>query len=216
MTIETARFNMIEQQIRTWDVLDQHVLDTINHIPRENFVPQSYQSLAFADTEIPLEHGEMMMSPKLEGRIIQSMQLTSQTEVFEVGTGSGYLTALMSSIAKSVYSIDIHEVFLTTAKNKLAALNLNNVTLERHSLFSILPMKRTFDAVVITGSLTAISEPLLELLKPSAKLFCIIGDGTIMEATLCTNTEHGMHSEVMFETYVAPLIGSKRKYEFEF
>ena len=128
--IEQARFNMIEQQIRPWDVLDQRVLDVMNSIPREQFVPENCRSLAFADTSIPLGHDQVMMPPKLEGRLLQALAIKPDDSVLEIGTGSGYLTACLASLGKQVTSIDIMPDFTAAAREKLEALNIRNVTLE--------------------------------------------------------------------------------------
>ena len=130
MGLEQARFNMIEQQIRPWDVLDQTVLDTIAQIPRELFIEARYQKIAYADTAVPLDHGQVMMHPKIEGRMLQALQLHQTDNVLEVGTGSGYVTALLAKLAHHVYSVDLYEDFTKRAGQKLDKLGIFNVTLE--------------------------------------------------------------------------------------
>src|SRR4249920_4174365 len=130
MNLEQARYNMIESQIRTWEVLDQTVLDTLFKVKREDYVPEKYRPLAFVDMEIPLGHGEVMLAPKLEARMLQELTLKSSDRVLEVGTGSGYMAALLAALSSHVYSVELHEDFVHAAAAKLTDLGMNNVTIE--------------------------------------------------------------------------------------
>ncbi|MGD8312791.1 MAG: protein-L-isoaspartate O-methyltransferase, partial [Gammaproteobacteria bacterium] len=150
---EQARFNMIEQQVRPWDVLDQRVLDTMSGVPREAFVPQRYRALAFADTNIPLGHDQVMMAPKVEGRLLQALAILPEDSVLEIGTGSGYLTACLARLAGHVTSLDIMPDFTASAGGRLGEHNIANVTLETADAADGIDSGERFDAIAVTGSL---------------------------------------------------------------
>lgn len=217
MDIEQARFNMIEQQIRPWEVLDQGVLDLLNEIHREDFIPESYHDLAFADIRIPIGHDQTTMMPKIEARLLQSLLLKDDESVLEVGTGCGYLTALLGSSAKKVKSIDIYPDFIDSAKNKIAKTALTNIELECVDVYSLLDQKNGFDVVVITASLPKMDDRFLNLLNNNGRLFVIVGESPVMEARLITkkNTS-GWSYESLFETDLPALIGAEQTEKFEF
>jgi protein-L-isoaspartate(D-aspartate) O-methyltransferase len=179
MDIEQARFNMVEQQIRPWDVLDQDVLDLLLAVKREEFVPPQYRSLAFVDMEIPLGHGEHMWSPKLEARVIQELQLKKTDKVLEVGTGSGYLTALLASQTAHVHSVDCVAEFVADAGKKLANHGLGNVSLETSDGAQGWPAQGPYDVIVMTGSLPVLPDLLPKQLAPGGRLFVILGDAPV-------------------------------------
>lgn len=217
MDIEQARFNMVEQQIRPWDVLDQSVLDLLFKVRREEFVPAPYRSLAFVDMEIPLGHGESMWSPKLEARCVQSLQLRKTDRVLEIGTGSGYLTALLASLAAKVHSVDIHADFLKDAEARLKAHGFGNVTLEAGDASHGWESHAPYDVIVVTGSLPIMPDMLLAQLAPGGRLFAVVGDAPVMNAQLVTCTSRGVYrSENLFETSQKPLVNALQPERFTF
>ena len=217
MDIELARFNMIEQQIRTWEVLDQSVLDLLGKIHREVFVPESYRGLAFADIRIPLDHGQTMMMPKEEARVLQSLELGKDDTVLEIGTGSGYLTALLASTAGKVKSIDLYPDFTSSCHEKLARFNLTNVELETTDVYQLLQKGQQYDAVVLTASLPKMDERFLQLVKEGGSLFVIVGSSPVMEAGLIAKQSADSWAlEGLFETDLPPLIGALENEPFQF
>ncbi len=217
MDIEQARFNMVEQQIRPWDVLDQTVLDLLFRVRREEFVPAPYRSLAFVDMEIPLGHGETMWSPKLEARCVQSLQLRKTDRVLEIGTGSGYLTALLASLAAKVHSVEIHAEFLGDAETRLKAHGFDNVTLEAGDASRGWENHAPYDVIVATGSLPVMPDMLLAQLAPGGRLFAVVGDAPVMNTQLVTCTSRGVYrSENLFETSLKPLVNALQPERFTF
>ncbi|GJM05387.1 MAG: protein-L-isoaspartate O-methyltransferase [marine bacterium B5-7] len=217
MDFKQARFNMIEQQIRTWEVLDQDVLDLLNEIHREEFVPESYQNLAFADTSIPIGHGQTTMAPKFEARILQSLDVEPNESVLEIGTGCGYFTALLASSAKHIKSVDIFPDFIDTAREKIAKTKLTNIELENCDAYSLLEKTELYNVIVFTASLPSMDERFLNLLNDNGRLFIIVGESPAMEARLYTKQNKTSWSyDSLFETDLPALIGAKQKDEFEF
>lgn len=215
--IEQARFNMIEQQIRTWDVLDQRVLDVMNSVPREQFVPQHYRSLAFADTNIPLGHEQVMMAPKLEGRLLQALAITADDSVLEIGTGSGYLTACLARLGKQVTSLDITADFTTAAAAKLEAQGISNVTLETLDAAEGIESEKRYDVIAVTGSLPLLQQQFQKNLAVGGRLFIITGSLPIMEANLISRVdENHWSSECLLETCIPPLLHATRPQAFVF
>ena len=215
--IEQARFNMIEQQIRTWDVLDQRVLDVMKSVPREQFVPEHYRSLAFADTNIPLGHEQVMMAPKLEGRLLQALAITPDDSVLEIGTGSGYLTACLARLGKQVTSIDITADFTTAAAAKLEAQGISNVTLETFDAAEGIESEKRYDVIAVTGSLPLLQQQFQKNLAVGGRLFIITGSLPIMEANLITRVEENhWSSECLLETCIPPLLHAARPQAFVF
>ncbi len=201
MNFEQARYNMVEQQVRPWDVLDQRVLDLMQALPRDEFVPEAYRNLAYADIEIPLAGGQTMLAPKLEGRIVQALRLTSGDTVLEVGTGSGYLTALLAKLSAQVISIDINESFTQQANQKLAQHHIENVTLHTGNAAQGWEQSAPYDAIALTGSLLELPDSLKKQLKIGGRLFVVIGEDTIMEARLITRiAQQQWHTESLFDT----------------
>ena len=183
-----ARYNMVEQQVRPWDVLDQRVLDVMASIPRESFVPQACRNLAYADIAVPLGDGQSMLHPKYEGRILQALAIGAYDNVLEVGTGSGYLTACLAALGRHVRSIDIREAFVESAGEKLAARNIGNVTLVAADLFAdgLSEGPGRYDAIAVTGSVERVPQALREALSIDGRLFIVVGDAPMMEAQLIT------------------------------
>ncbi len=217
--IEQARFNMVEQQIRPWEVLDQAVLSTLSTVPREAFVPDAYRNLAFADTEIPLEHGEQMMKPVIEGRLLQALAIKPDDKVFEIGTGSGFITACLAELGGQVISVEIQPELAKQASAKLAAQGINNAAVKTGDALAIASTYGHFDAIAVTGSLpqAEAADALKTQLNVGGRLFAIIGEGVVMEACLITRTgENQWISEVLFETELPPLASTSTANTFQF
>ena len=215
--LERARFNMIEQQIRTWEVLDQRVLDILFQVHREEFVPPAYRALAFFDMEIPLGHGEKMLQPKLEARMVQSLGLTPNDRVLEVGTGSGYMSALLAALSGHVYSVDIVPEFTREASARLAAHAVHNVTLETGDAARGWDKHAPYDAIVLTGSVPLLPPAFVASLKPGGRLLAVVGEAPAMEAQLITSVGGGAASATtLFETVIAPLRNALQPQRFVF
>jgi protein-L-isoaspartate(D-aspartate) O-methyltransferase len=217
MELEQARFNMIEQQIRTWDVLDQNVLDLLEQLPRENFVPATYRELAYADIIIPLDHDQVMMQPKVEARMLQALQIEPTDRILEIGTGSGYVTALLAKAGNEVLSIDIFPDFTRAAKNKLEDFGITNVTLETGDASHGWHSDALFDAIAITGSLPIIPPEFQRLLNRGGRMFVVTGEPPVMEAVLIRRVgEHEWSRESLFETELPMLKNAPRPSQFVF
>lgn len=217
MDIEHARHNMIEQQIRPWEVLDQRVLDLLGKVRREDFVPAVYQSLAFIDMEIPLGQGEAMWSPKLEARALQSLAIQPTERVLEVGTGSGYFTALLASLAGEVLSIEIEPEFKAAAEQKLAAHGFANVRLEQGDGAQGWARGAPYDVIVLTGSTPVLPAAIQEQLKLGGRLFAVVGEAPAMQARLIHRVdEAAWRGEILFETEVKALRHAAQPARFVF
>ena len=212
--VEQARFNMVEQQIRPWNVLDGQILDLLSRVKREQFVPPATAELAFADIEIPLGHGAAMWQPKLEARVLQALRITPRDRVLEIGSGSGYLTALLAHLAKHVDSVEIVPELLAFAEKNLAAHHLDNVTLTQGD--AARGWQGKYDVIVLTGSVPILPPAFQDSLNPGGRLFAIVGDAPAMQARLITATAAGFDSEVLFETCVAPLQNAIQPERFVF
>jgi protein-L-isoaspartate(D-aspartate) O-methyltransferase len=215
---ETARFNMIEQQIRTWEVLDPTVLQLLNDVPRENFVPPEYAGLAFADIEIPLDgNGQTMLSPKLEGRILQALKLQKTHTVLHIGTGSGYFTALLAGLAKQVISLEIESELSAQAAKNLAQNNIQNVTLEVADGTLGRPSYEHYDVIVYTGASPVEPAGVRQQLNIGGVMFVVLGKAPVMQATLIHRvSEAGFKQDVLFETCIPELINAPQAQQFEF
>lgn len=221
MNFEQARTNMVEQQIRTWDVLDQDVLDLLYAVPREDFVPPAYRSLAFTDMEIPLEpgmpQGERMMPPKIEARILQELAVKKSDLVLEVGTGSGYLTALLAHRAARVRSIEIRPSLAEFGRGNLSRHGVENATLEIGDAARGWSAHAPYDVIVLGGSTPALPQSLLDQLAPGGRLFAVVGCAPVMVARLVTCNAPGAFASVeLFDTVIAPLVNAERPSRFEF
>lgn len=217
MDIELARANMIESQIRTWDVLDQRVLDLVAVLRREQFVPAERRSLAFADMEIPIGHGEVMLAPKLEARLVQELGLKPTDRVLEIGTGTGYTTALLARLSAHVHSVEIIPEFSTAAAARLAACGITNVTLEQGDGATGWPRHAPYDAILLTGSVPELPEEFGKQLAPGGRLLAVVGREPIMTARLTTCVSPGaFSSQGLFETSIPPLRHARESGRFVF
>ena len=220
MNMEQARTNMVEQQIRTWEVLDQEVLDLLYVVPREDFVPKQYRALAFSDLEIPLEEGkgaQRMWQPKLEARVLQELMIKRSDRVLEVGTGSGYLTALMAHRAAHVYSVEIKPALAAFGRSNLERHGSDNVTLEIGDAARGWPRHAPYDVIVLTGSTPVLPRSLLDELAPGGRLFAVVGEAPAMSARLVISTGPGASRSVdLFETVIAPLANAEHAPRFQF
>jgi len=217
MNLEQARSNMIEQQIRPWEVLDQDVLDLLYAVPREEFVPPAYRNLAFSDLEIPLGEGERMWAPKIEARVLQALAPRRTERVLEVGTGSGYLTALLAHRAAQVFSVEIRPALAALGRANLARQGLDNVTLEAGDGARGYAKWTPYDVVVLTGSVPVMPRAVLDSLAPGGRAFAVVGEPPIMAARLFTCAAPGVIQTVdLFETLLAPLANCERPSRFSF
>ena len=217
MNIEQARFNMIEQQIRPWNVLDQDVLDLLHVVKREQFVPAAYQNLAFADVEIPLPGGEAMLAPKFEARILQETGVKKHETVLEIGTGSGYMAALLAHRAAKVTTVEINPETAELAKKNLANAGVHNVTVEVGNGAQGWEKGAPYDVIVISGALEVLPEAILKQVKVGGRIAAIVGQAPVMEASIITRTGENAYSTIkVFETNVRYLTGAPVPSHFQF
>jgi protein-L-isoaspartate(D-aspartate) O-methyltransferase len=197
---------MLRQQVRAWEVLDDQVLRIMGRVPREAFVPEGFRELAFADLEVPLGHGQQMMTPKIEGRLLQSLRLLPVDRVLEIGTGSGFLTACLANLAETVVSVEIFPEFTDAARAKLESLATSNVELSTTDALR-LEYADEFDAIALTASLPELDEFFIRMLRPGGRLFAVVGREPIMEARLITRHANGEWTQQsLFETVIKPLL----------
>jgi len=215
MNLDQARFFMVEQQIRPWDVLDPQVLDLLENLPRHQFVAESQQKLAYTDIMLPIGENQFMLEPKIEAKIMQAIDVAESDDVLEIGTGSGYMTALLASLAKSVTTIDIFEKLQATAKTRLSAFN--NIQFQVGDASQTWNDLKDYDVIVITGSCAELPQSYKTKLKLGGRIFAIVGQSPAMEAKLITRlSENEWLEESLFETDVTPLINSTPKSTFVF
>jgi len=214
--VESARRQMIEQQVRAWDVLDGRVLDVLSRVPREHFVPDAYREVAFADTAIPLPHGQCMLPPKVDGRLLQALDLGRDDEVLEVGTGSGFLTACLARQARHVRTLEIFPDLSQAAVRALQALSVTNITAEVADA-TTLEGSGLYDAIALTASLPAYDPRFERALRPGGRLFVVVGTAPVMEARLVTRVgEDQWVSEALFETVIPPMVNAVGPDPFRF
>ena len=217
MNIEQARFNMIEQQIRPWEVLDPQVLDLLFVVKREDFVPDAYRNLAFADMEIPLGSGQAMLAPKIEAKLLQELDITKTDKVLEIGTGSGYMAALLAARAEHVVTVESRPELAEVARRNLDRAGVNNVTVEVGNGANGWAQRGPYDAIVVSASLPAVPAALLRQLRVGGRLAVIVGEAPVMEAQLITCSAEGVYNTVnLFETVVPALGGVEARSAFSF
>lgn len=217
MNLEQIRFNMVEQQIRPWDVLDPEVIKLLSELRREEFVPAVYRSLAFVDMEIPLGHGEVMLAPKMEARILQELQVRNTDRILEVGSGSGYFTSLLAKKGGHVYSIEILPDLKIIAELNLQAHDITNVILEVGDASHGWPERGPYDVIVLTGSTPVLPEEFQKNLMIGGRLFVVEGEAPVMNASLITCVKEGTYSKVgLFETCIPPLRNAQKIKHFVF
>jgi protein-L-isoaspartate(D-aspartate) O-methyltransferase len=211
-----ARENMVEQQVRPWDVLDLRVLDVLSTLPREAFVPEIHRALAYSDIELPIGHGQKMMKPVIEGRTLQALNVQPGEEVLEIGTGSGFLAACLAMLGREVVSIELQPELAAQARAALDATGLgNNVRIEQADALTYATDRR-FDAICVTAAVDTLPERFLEWLRPGGRLFVVRGRSPVMEAVLVHKDVNGPRIESLFETDIAYLAGAAPAPQFVF
>ncbi|MUV12777.1 protein-L-isoaspartate O-methyltransferase family protein [Noviluteimonas gilva] len=216
MDYAKARELMVEQQVRPWDVLDARVLDALVSIPRDGFVNAEHRGLSYADVQLPLGHGEFMMKPVVEGRVLQSIAVQEGEDVLEIGTGSGFLTACLGRLAREVHSIELHADLADAARARLDAMGLGvNVRIDAADAFAF-DTDRRFDAIVVTGAVDTIPARFLQWLRPEGRLFAVRGASPAMEAVVARNGVNGPRIESLFETDLPYLVGAAPAPRFDF
>ena len=215
MDSDSARQQMVGQQVRTWDVFDEDVLEAMSAVARERYVPEAFRHCAYADVEIPLAHGQCMLRPSLAGKILQAVDIRAGDRVLEVGTGTGYLTSCISRIAGTVTSIDIHDEFIRSARAALDEEGVDNATLQVLDATVELPAG-DFDVIIVTASLPAEDPRFADALKPGGRLFVVVGESPVMTARLITRRDSGLTTEALFETDIPALMAPVRPPAFSF
>jgi len=200
LNIELARHNMIEQQVRPWDVLDSRVLEALTAVRREDFVPPACRNLAFADLNLPLGHGEVMMKPVVEGRILQAASPTRSESVLEIGTGSGFLTACLARLGADATSVELRPDFADGARSRLLAANVRNAKVETGDAVVGFDPGRAFDVMVVTGAVFELPQHWRGWVKPGGRLVAVVGASPVQRAMLYTKTESGWDEQALFET----------------
>ncbi len=217
MNFEQARFNMVEQQIRPWEVLDQDVLDLLMTVRREEFVPEACRNLAFADVEIPIGCGQVMLKPIIEGKVLQALQIGRSDSVLEIGAGSGYFAALLAARAEWVRSLEIEPELAALAKDNLARYGVENATVIEADGADGLPGSAPFDVIVVSAGVPVMPRAMLEQLKPGGRLFAFVGEAPVMKARLMTHLGEGRFTtEDIFESMVPALRNARRSESFKF
>lgn len=217
MNLEQARFNMVEQQIRPWQVLDTAVLHVLSHVPREVFVPAAYRALAYTDTDIPLAHGQSMLPPRVDARLMHDLHLTGTEVVLEIGTGSGYLTALLAARCQRVVSLELHADLAQAAREHLRQADVHNAEVRQVDGSQGDAANGPYDAIVLGASVADVPQVLLEQLKVGGKLMAIVGDEPVMQATLITRTaQDSWSSRQLWDTVAPRLQGFAEHARFHF
>ncbi len=217
MNLEQARFNMVEQQIRPWEVFDEGVLDLLFVVKREEFVPAAYLPLAFADVEIPLGHGACLLTPKIEAHALQALHVRKSDKALEIGAGSGYMAALLAAHAEHVWSIEVVPQLAEQARATFKRLDIGNVTVETGDAALGWQTHAPYDVIMVSGSLPLLPPQLTAQLKIGGRLFAVVGEAPVMEARLITRlTEDAFHSVALFETVIPALLNAPQPARFTF
>ncbi len=217
MNIEQARFNMIEQQIRPWEVLDPQVLDLLFVVKREDFVPAAYRNLAFADMELPLGSNQVMLAPRVEAKMLQELGIKKTDKVLEIGTGSGYMAALLAARAEHVVSVENRPELGEFARQNLERAGISNVTIEVADGANGWSQSGPYDAIIVSGSLPTLPAALLKQLRVGGRLAVTVGQAPVMQAQLITCTADGIYNTVnLFETVIPSIDGTATQSDFSF
>lgn len=217
MNFEQARFNMVEQQIRPWEVLDFGVLDVLMSVRREEFVPEAYKGVALSEAEIPLGNGSAMLIPVIEGKILQAVQVKASDKVLEVGAGSGYFAALLAAKADWVRTVEIDPALVNMAHDNLKRYGVENVIVEEGDAIRGWPSNAPYDLIVVSGGVPFIPETLLQQIKVGGRLFAFVGEPQLMTATLVTQVSEGnFRTESLFENAVPMMRNAPQKSQFKF
>jgi len=216
LNVELARLNMVESQVRTWDVTDPRVLELVARAPREDYVPAQYRSLAFVDMALPLGHGQVMMAPKLEARLLQALEIGPRDKILEVGTGSGFMTSLLAALGAHVVSVEIFSDFSQEAGRKLEAHGVKNVTLEVGDAAAGWARSAPYDAILITGSLPVLPESFASSLAPNGRMIATVGQSPAMEVKLIRRADGTLRETSLFETDLPPLLNARAPSAFRF
>jgi len=221
MDIEQARFNMIEQQVRPWEVLDPTVLSLLSVVKREGFVPAAHKDLAFADVEVPIGSkgivGQTMLAPKIEARMLQELNIRAKDKVLEIGGGSGYMAALIAAKAEFVYTVEIDPELVDVARRNLKEAGVANVSVDLGDAAQGWPLYAPYDVVVISASTPILPESILKQLKIGGRLVAVVGEAPAMQMQLVTRTEENAYATInVFETVTAPLINATQRESFVF
>lgn len=216
LNFERARFNMVEQQVRPWDVIDTRVLDVLGEVKREDFVPPRHRKLAFADLALPLEHGESMMKPVVEGRLLQALAVQADDEVLEIGTGSGFVTACLARLGRMVTSVEIHADLADRARARLGTAGIRNAeVLHADGLKGFRP-DRGYDVIAVTGAVASVPQAFKDWLRPGGRLFVVRGQSPVMEAIVYTRkSESWFEEQSLFETDLKYLAGAEPPPRFQ-
>ena len=216
-SVDFAREQMVRQQVRAWEVLDDRVLAVFEQLPRERFVPAEYAGMAFADAQIPLSEGECMLEPKLTGRILQALAIEPGERVLEVGTGSGFLSACMAHLGATVRSVERHATLVEAARQSLARCDVREVEVVHADIWQTMPAAGLYDVIVLTGSLPQYQAAFETALRPAGRLFSVVGEGPVMAAQLRRRiTSNDCSVTTLFETSLPPLFGAARRERFQF
>jgi len=209
LNLDQARFNMIEQQVRPWDVMDQQVLDLMSKLTRENFVPDTYRDLAYADIDVPVADNQIMLAPKFVARLLQGLQVQAEESILEIGTGSGYLTALLAQLGKQVDSVDVRSDFTEQASNRLNALNIENVSLSTGDAINGWNTDKKYDVIVLTGSVPVLKSHFQQQLNVGGRLFAFVGQAPVMQACVITRlSADSFSTDILFENLIPALDGA--------
>jgi len=217
INLEQARVNMIEQQVRTWEVLDPQVLEALQEVPREDFAPADYRRLAFSDLRIPLPHGQVMMKPIEEGRMLQALEIEPGQRVLEIGTGSGFMAACLAYLGASVLTIDLYEELTERAQRRFKRLSIEGVEVRQADALGDFDPGETFDAIAVTASAAEVPERFRRWVKPGGRLFAVRGFSPVMEAISMIRSDHD-HWQIdsLFDTDLPRLVGAEDRPQFEF
>jgi len=217
MNFDVARDVMIKSQLRTWDVIDQRVLDLVARMPRQDYVPAAYRNIAYVDMNIPLGHGEVMMAPKLEARLLQELEIDPQDKILEIGTGSGYMTALLAGLGRQVVSVEIRPEFTAEAAAKLAHHGVRNITLEVGDAALGWDRQKPYNVILITGSLPILPEAFRQSLAPGGRMIAIVGRAPAMEVRRIRRLDaQSFQEDSLFETVLPPLVNATEPSRFVF